>query len=107
MHGDLKGVSACIYYILKSHHIFQANILVNNDYRAVLADFGLASVLRTESFATVSTDSGGTVRWMTPELLIPEDYGLKTCAPSKESDVYALGVVSFVFCPYRIRQSNL
>lgn len=44
----------------------------------------------------VSTSSpGGTVRWMAPELLLPEDYGLPRCIPTKESDMYALGMVIY------------
>jgi len=36
---------------------------------------------------------GGTIRWMSPELLYPEQFDLIDSRPTKESDCYALGMV--------------
>lgn len=72
----------------------QANILMNNDNRAVLADFGLA-VLSAVPATTMATTGVGTPRWMAPELLVPEEYGLAHSNPSKQSDVYAFGMVIY------------
>ena len=38
---------------------------------------------------------GGTVQWMSPELLDPERFSLKRGRPTKESDCYALGMVVY------------
>ena len=38
---------------------------------------------------------GGTFRWMSPELLDPESFGLEESRPTKESDCYALGMVIY------------
>jgi serine/threonine protein kinase len=38
---------------------------------------------------------GGTIKWMSPELLDPEKFGLKKSRPTKESDSYALGMVIY------------
>ena len=38
---------------------------------------------------------GGTIPWMSPELLDPESFGLVKIRPTKESDCYALGMVVF------------
>jgi len=38
---------------------------------------------------------GGTIRWMSPELLHPEGFGFEKCRPTKESDYYALGMVVY------------
>ncbi|KAJ7814160.1 kinase-like domain-containing protein [Mycena olivaceomarginata] len=54
VHGDLRG----------------ANILVDEDGRARLADFGLAVFIDSETTGKSSTRSG-TTRWMAPELLCP------------------------------------
>ena len=35
------------------------------------------------------------MRWMSPELLAPERFGLKTCYPTQSSDCYALAMVVF------------
>ena len=38
---------------------------------------------------------GGTLQWMSPELLDPEKSGSLTRRPTKESDCYALGMVIY------------
>lgn len=79
----------------------KVNILVNNDYRAVIADFGLVAVLSTSSTLTYMTSAlagGGSERWMAPELLYPEKYGFSHSIPSKESDTYAFGMVIYEVC---------
>jgi len=38
---------------------------------------------------------GGTIQWMSPELLDPESFGLRKIRPTKESDCYALGMVIY------------
>ena len=38
---------------------------------------------------------GGTIQWMSPELLHPDESGLKGSLPTKASDCYALGMVIY------------
>ena len=38
---------------------------------------------------------GGTCRWMSPEMLIPEEFGMKECRPSKQSDCYSLAMTVY------------
>jgi serine/threonine protein kinase len=45
--------------------------------------------------ADTSALVGCTVRWMSPELLLPENFGLSHSNPTKASDTYALGMVIF------------
>lgn len=68
---------------------------MDENYNAVLADFGLITVISAVQVATASTTGVGTVRWMAPELLLPEAYGLLHSVPSKESDVYAFGMLIY------------
>ena len=35
------------------------------------------------------------MRWMSPELIAPEEFGLKTSYPTKSSDCYSLGMVTY------------
>jgi len=42
-----------------------------------------------------SAAGGGTVPFMAPELLVPARFGLRRCTPSKEADVYAIGMVTY------------
>jgi len=112
VHGNLKGT----------------NILINRDRRACIADFGLATITGVVSHATIrasqesstsndpptSLISGGTCRWMSPELLDPERFGTPESGgnwPTKQSDCYALGMVIYeVLCgnhPYVEIQSDI
>ncbi|KAF7373277.1 Kinase-like protein [Mycena sanguinolenta] len=76
VHGDLRG----------------ANILVKDDWSACLSDFGLS--IFSDATSTTSTNRGGSLYWMAPELLFPERFGLKfTRTPA--TDVYAFGCVCF------------
>ncbi|EIM81951.1 kinase-like protein [Stereum hirsutum FP-91666 SS1] len=77
IHGDLKG----------------ANILVSNDHRALLADFGISKVL-DEDFTTRSHQSRtgslrGTLRWMAPECL----YG--DSRVTMASDIYSFAMTAW------------
>ncbi|KAJ7772980.1 hypothetical protein DFH07DRAFT_148774 [Mycena maculata] len=75
VHGDLRG----------------ANILINQDWNACLADFGLSSFSNTTTSMHTSNRSGS-IYWMAPELITPERFGLKF-ARTPASDVYAFGCV--------------
>jgi len=93
VHGDLKG----------------ANILIDSEYRARLADFGLAALVDFGLTAIVDEMTGrptaadgklrGTAQWMAPELAYPSDFGftgeLRKRLPSKDTDTYAIGMTIF------------
>jgi len=78
IHADLKSL----------------NILLDKDYRAKLADFGLATIKKETASRAYSvsktTESGrpkGSLLWMAPELF------KRRAKSSKASDVYAYGMV--------------
>ena len=73
------------------------NILVDQDGHARLADFGLLTTISDYTYFNTSSSAltGGTTRWMSPELLDPEQFGLDHGRPTKESDCYALGMVIY------------
>ena len=90
----------------------KANILVNKDRQACIADFGLSTITGVATHTTaaasqvslISNDSlmsftgGGTRRWMSPELLDPERFGVPESEgdrPTRQSDCYALGMVIY------------
>jgi len=83
VHGDLKG----------------ANVLINESRQACLADFGLTSILsnfNSLNASTLASHRSGTVRWMAPEILDPEVFGLPTSSnreSSTASDVYSFAMV--------------
>jgi serine/threonine protein kinase len=61
-----------------------------------------------KSYSLNSSADGGTVRWMSPELLDPDQFGFEDSRPTKESDCYALGMVIYEvlsgqapFTPYK------
>lgn len=69
----------------------QANVLVNDNGEACLTDFGLTIVLYHSNTFTSTYTSGGTLRYMAPELLEEKDgfFGM----PSEKSDIYAVAMV--------------
>ena len=70
--------------------------MVNNNGRAVLADFGLVNFAPDQPTLLSSCIEAGTVQWMSPELLDPQKYDLpKKIRTTKESDCYALGMVVY------------
>ena len=73
----------------------QANIMIDQNGEACLADFGLLTFVSdpSNSKSLSSVTNAGTTRWMSPELLYPEQFGFKQSRPTKESDCYALGMV--------------
>jgi serine/threonine protein kinase len=100
--------------MLTSHSPTKANILISKDRRARLADFGLSTITGAGARTTgdsptsvISDDSlmsftgGGTCRWMSPELLDPERFGIPQSEdnrPTRQSDCYALGMVIYEVC---------
>ncbi|KAI6044497.1 kinase-like domain-containing protein [Pisolithus marmoratus] len=51
-HGDLKG----------------ANVLISDDHRPLLADFGFSYLTNSSFSMPLPEDTGGTIRWMAPEM---------------------------------------
>jgi serine/threonine protein kinase len=101
--------------MLTSYPSMKANILINKDQRACLADFGLSTITGITSHATAGTSQtslisnetlmsfteGGTHRWMSPELLDPEMFQIPQSEgnrPTRQSDCYALGMVIYEVC---------
>ena len=95
VHGDLKGVRFQLHSCL-AHNLLcpQANILIKPDGHACLADFSLLTMAPDKSTFISSYVQGGTIQWMSPELIAPENFK-SNGHPTKASDCYALGMVIF------------
>ena len=96
-----------------THYSFmKANILIDKDKRACVADFGLTTITGTMNHISAKAPQepvipnellkgftgGGTYRWMSPELLYPEKFGIPESEgnrPTIQSDCYALGMVIY------------
>ncbi|KAG6333264.1 hypothetical protein ID866_5827 [Astraeus odoratus] len=70
-HGDLKGL----------------NVLVSNDCRALLTDFGYSILSKSTLSTSMVSPRGGSVPWMAPELL-------DECEMSTAGDVWAFGMTA-------------
>ena len=94
--GHQRGKSSDLSkYSIARLSYYQQNILISDSTppRAVLADFGFTRV--TTLSARASSKEVGTVSFMAPELLLPTKFGLEKGVPSKEADVYALGMTVY------------
>jgi serine/threonine protein kinase len=74
---------------------FKSNVLVDNNGHACLTGFSLLMMASDRLTGTFSFREGGTIRYMSPERLNPEKFGLQERRPTKESDCYALGMVVY------------
>ncbi|KAH8810302.1 kinase-like domain-containing protein, partial [Flagelloscypha sp. PMI_526] len=94
------GIADGVNYIhdleLFHHGIKGANILIDNDGNACLADLGIASVAQSQSetlniVLTTTTSSGvkGSYRWMPPEIIHPDHF--PSPPNSMTRDIYAFG----------------
>ena len=86
--------NACILLTLMP---VKANILIDQHGNARLADFGLLAIVSdpTNILPSSSYAQCGTARWMSPELIDPQRFGLKNGRPTRCSDCYALGMVIY------------
>lgn len=93
-HGDLKPVSADPKQMNRSLLMsIQANVLINNKLDAVLCDFGLAKFINdsdTPSGLTTSRTIKGSIRYMSPELVVEND-----AKHTLASDIWAWGCTAF------------
>jgi serine/threonine protein kinase len=83
------------HYLATNLTFTKANVMIDENGRARLADFGLLTFVSDPSNPSnpSSVINAGTTRWMSPELLHPEHFGFKQSRPTKKSDCYALGMV--------------
>ncbi|KAH7322359.1 kinase-like domain-containing protein [Rhizoctonia solani] len=86
-----------------------SNILVNSDETALICDFGRSRQPRDPSNEVILSSSSpfaGTVRYMSPELLVPE-----SARPSTAADMWAYGCVALeILCriqPYNETSSDV
>lgn len=77
--------------------VVKSNVLIDQTGNARLADFGLLTILSDPAnhLSSSSFTQGGSARWMSPELIDPQRFGLEHSRPTKSSDCYALGMVVY------------
>ena len=75
----------------------QTNILIDHDFRPRLTGYGLIPIVSAPTTADPGDASPflGTARYTAPELLNPSGFGLKDSNSTKDSDIYAFGMVAY------------
>ncbi|KAL5524358.1 hypothetical protein ACEPAF_9498 [Sanghuangporus sanghuang] len=85
------------------------NVLIGKYFQPLICDFGISRMLDpTQSgyvSATRSDNPRGTIRWMAPELLAPEE-GVEA-SHSKETDVWAYGMVLYEMISKKVPYTRL
>jgi len=73
------------------------NVLVDHNRHARIADFGLLRIISDKAnfISSITCTGGGTLQWMSPELLDPKSFNLEDSRPTTKSDIYALGMVVY------------
>ncbi|KIM47301.1 hypothetical protein M413DRAFT_64081 [Hebeloma cylindrosporum] len=77
VHGDLKG----------------SNVLINDHGKACIADLGLSNLTSLSGMSNLS--SAGTYRYMSPERIVPEKFGMDTPRATFSSDVFSFGMLVY------------
>ncbi|KAJ7145877.1 kinase-like domain-containing protein, partial [Mycena epipterygia] len=88
VHGDLRG----------------ANILINEDWSACLADFELS--VFSDALSMHTSTRAGSLYWMAPELIVPDRSGCRFTR-TLASDVYAFGCTCIELCTLQPPFSNI
>lgn len=55
-----------------------------------------------DSQDTDESSRAGTLRWMAPELFLPENFGRLYVRPTYQTDIFALGMVIYEVCDFVI-----
>jgi len=73
------------------------NVLIDQTGHPRLSGFGLVAFTSDllNGLSSSSHNHGGTLRWMSPELIVPEKFGFTNTRPTIHSDCYALGMVIY------------
>ena len=82
---------------IADYHV-QANILIDSNLQPRLTDHGIAHLMDNEMvyyFPSTTFSSEVGIRYMAPELLNPSNFRLEGSSPTKESDIYAFGLVTY------------
>jgi serine/threonine protein kinase len=102
VHGDLKavGFSLRVYLQVLIYYSSQVNVLVDDNEKAVLCDFGLSQVKadatsRTAILNAALVPVAGSRNWMAPERLMG---GLLR----RPCDIYALGIMIPEVCTWML-----
>lgn len=105
----VKGIGSALRYL---HHecnnpilhrdIKPTNILLDNDFNAKLADFGLSRIMTSNKHTTLVTTAMGSLGYMDPECMKHGDveFNLK-------SDVYSFGIVLLEIACRKTREQVL
>ena len=70
--------------------------------RACLADFGFITMVfdPSQPMSCSAQLEGGTLMFMSPELLVPSKFGFTESKPTPEADIFAFGLVIYQVCDH-------
>jgi len=82
--------------LLTTDCLTQENILIDRDFHPRLADYGLPLRLDVVEGGSHHYED---LQYLAPELLDPTSFGLESRVPTKESDVFSFGMVTYQVGP--------
>ena len=91
-HGDLKGVElfTITFTCVSDAFVLQANVLISDDGRPLLADFGYSFIVNSSFSMEIESRKSGTLRWTAPEYFHEEG------PITAEGDIWAFGMTTVV-----------
>jgi len=93
VHGDLKG----------------NNVLISDDGKAKISDYGLSSIISNPTFAIPATPRfARSSRWLAPEIIDPpRKPGSKPATASKPADIFALAMLALEMFTGKVPFGNM
>jgi serine/threonine protein kinase len=85
-------------YLSLTYLTNQANVLIDDNGEACLADFGLTGWSETQARTTVTRARGASLAWLAPELWDEEMESDSEPPKTKASDIYAFGMTIYEVC---------
>ena len=97
IHRDIKSVESinfCYERIIRLIHL-QSNILISDDRKALISDFGLSRLVEaTTTYSISKSGVCGSARWMSPEQL--PHTSAQPIKLDARNDVWSFGMVVYV-----------
>jgi serine/threonine protein kinase len=95
IHGDLRVIYSFVSVVQNHLIISQDNVIIADDGKTQISNVSIAQVLDASSFMTLTQSN---IRFAAPELMPVRETELSDVRPTRESDIFSLGILLLRVC---------